>query len=71
LVKTTELKINVIPFKVVPLGSHKPLEMFPLLAAVLEDFVWKCPWLVSHDLSGVVQSFKMTNFEAEFEFLEK
>ena len=31
--------INVIPFKIVPLGSYTPIErFFPLLEAALEDF---------------------------------
>jgi hypothetical protein len=38
---TTELKINVIPIKVVPLGSHTPPEtLFPLPVAVLEELMW-------------------------------
>ena len=33
------LNINVIPFKIVPLGSYTPLEtLFPLLVAALEVF---------------------------------
>jgi len=69
---TTELQINIIPFKVVPLGSHTPPEMLlPLPVAVLEVFMWKCPQLVRHDLADVVYSSKMTNFEVEFEFREK
>ena len=33
------LNINVIPFKVVPLGSYTPMEtLFPLLVAALEVF---------------------------------
>jgi hypothetical protein len=60
----TELKINIIPFKVVLLGSHKLLlEMFPLPVAVLEVFMWKCPQLVCHDLLDVVHSSKMMTFE--------
>jgi hypothetical protein len=51
------------------LGSHTPPEtLFPLLVAVLEDFMWKYPHLVCHNLSGVVHSFKMM---MEFEFQEK
>jgi hypothetical protein len=39
---TTELKINIIPFKVVPLESHtQPKSLFPLPVAVLEEFMWK------------------------------
>jgi hypothetical protein len=30
--------INVIPFKIVPLGSYTLMETFPLLVAVLEVF---------------------------------
>jgi hypothetical protein len=68
---TTELKINIIPFKVVPLGSHtSPETLFPHPVAVLEVFMWKCPQLVCHDLLDVVHSSKMT-FEVEFEFREK
>ena len=52
---TPELQINIIPFKVVPLGSHTPL---PLPVAVLEVFVWKCPQLVCHGLLDVVHSSK-------------
>jgi hypothetical protein len=69
---TTELQINIIPFKVVHLGSHTPLEtLLQLPVAVLEVFMWKCPQLLCHDLSDVVHSSKMTTFEVEFEFLEK
>jgi hypothetical protein len=33
--------MNVIPFKIIPLGSYTPMEMlFPLLLAVLEVFNW-------------------------------
>jgi hypothetical protein len=65
---TAQLKINIIPFKVVPLGSHTPPEkLFPLLVAVLEVFMWKCP----HNLLDVVHSSKMTTFEVEFVFWEK
>jgi hypothetical protein len=69
---TTELQINIIPFKVVPLGSHTlPETLLPLLVAVLEGFMWKCPQLICHDLLDVVHSSKMTTFEVEFEFREK
>jgi hypothetical protein len=68
---TPELKINIIPFKVVPLGSHTQPETFPLPVAVLEDFMWKCTQPVCHDLMGVVDSFKITKFEVEFELREK
>ena len=68
----TELKINIIPFKIVPLGSHTPPEtLLPLPVAVLEVFMWKCPQLVCHDLLDGVHSFKMTTFEVEFEFRGK
>ena len=71
-VLTTELQINIIPFKVLPLGSHTPLEtVLLLLVPVLEVFMWKCPQLVCRDLVDVVHSSKMTNFEVEFEFREK
>jgi hypothetical protein len=40
------------------------------LVAVLEEFMWKCPQLVCHDLSDVVQSSKMTTFEVEIGFWE-
>jgi len=67
---TTELQINIFFFKVVPLGSHTPLEtLLPLQVAVLEVFMWKCPQLVCHDLVDV-RSSKMT-FEVEFDFWEK
>jgi hypothetical protein len=68
---TTELKMNIIPFKVVPLGSHTQPETFPLLVAVLEEFMWKLPHLVCHSLLDVVHSSKMTTFEVELEFWEK
>ena len=69
---TTELQINIIPFKVVPLGSHTPPEtLLPLPVAVLEVFMWKYPQLVCHDFLDVVHSSKMTTFEVEFEFREK
>ena len=33
--------INVIPFKIVPLGSYTPMEtLFPLMVVVLEIFNW-------------------------------
>jgi hypothetical protein len=33
---TTELKINILPFNIVPMGSHTPPKtLFPLLVAVL------------------------------------
>jgi hypothetical protein len=64
--------MNLIPFKVVPFGSHTPPEtLLPLPVAVLEVFIWKCPQLVCHDLLDVVHSSKMTTFEVEFEFWEK
>jgi hypothetical protein len=65
----TEPKINIIPFKAVPLGSFTPPEtLFPLPVAVLEVFM--CPQLVCHDLSDVVHSSKIMTFEVEFEFQE-
>ena len=71
-VLTIELKINIIRFKVVPLGSHTPPEtLFPPPVAVLEVFMWKYPQLVCHDLLDVVHSFKMTDFEVEIEFRGK
>jgi hypothetical protein len=69
---TTELKINMISFKVVPLGNHTPPEMlFPLLVAVLEFFMWKYPQLVCHNILDVVHISKMTTIQVEFEFQEK
>ena len=69
---TTALQSTIITSKVVPLGSHTLLEMLlPLLVAMLEIFMWKCPQLVCHDLLHVVRSSKMTTFEMEFEFQEK
>jgi hypothetical protein len=59
----TELQINIISFKVVPLGSHTPPEtLLPLSVAVLAVFRRKCPQLVCHDLLDVVHSSKMKNF---------
>ena len=53
---TTEQQINIIPFKVAPLGSHTPPEtLLPLPVAVLKVFIWKCPQLVCHELLDVVQ----------------
>jgi hypothetical protein len=58
---TIELKINTIPFKIVPLGSRTPPEtLFPLPLAVLELFMLKCSQLACHDLLDVVHSSKMT-----------
>jgi len=69
---TTELQINIIPFKVVPLGSYTLPEMLlPFPVAVLEVFMWKCSQMVCHNLPDVVRSSKMTTFEAKFEFREK
>jgi len=43
--------MNIIPLKVVPLGSHTPPEtLLPLPVAELEVFMWKCLQLVCHDL---------------------
>ena len=68
----TELQISIVPFNVVPLGSHTlPETLLPLPVAVLEVFMWKCHQLVYHDPLDVVHSFKMTTFEVEFEFREK
>jgi hypothetical protein len=48
---TTELQINIIPFTVVPLGSHAPSQkLLPFPVAVLEVFMWKYPQLICHDL---------------------
>jgi len=68
---TTELQINIIPFKVVPLGSRTPPEkLLPLPLAALEVFMLKCPQLVCHYLLDVVHSSKMTTFEVQFGFRE-
>ena len=57
---TTELQINIIPFKVVPLGSHRPPNtLLPLPVAVLQVFMWKCPRPVCHDILDIVRSSKM------------
>jgi hypothetical protein len=61
-----------MPFKVIPLGSHTPLEkLLPLSVAVLEVFMWKCPQLLCHNLLDVVHSSKITTIDVEFEFGEK
>jgi hypothetical protein len=64
--------MNIIPFKVVPLGSDAlPETMFLFPVPVLEVFMWECPQLVCHDLWEVVHSSKMTTYEVEFDFREK
>ena len=64
--------MNIVPFKVVPLGSHTPPEtLLPLPVAVLQVFMWKCPRLVCHHLLDVVSSSKMTTFEVQFEFRKR
>jgi hypothetical protein len=64
--------MNIILFRVVPLGIHTPPRtLLPLPVKVLEVFMWKCPQLVCHDLLDVVHSSKMTTFEVKFEFREK
>jgi hypothetical protein len=69
---TNKLKINIIRFNAVPLGSHTlPETLLPLPIAVLEVFMWKCPQIVCHDHLDVVHSSKMKTFEVEFEFREK
>jgi hypothetical protein len=68
---TTELKINFIPFNVVPLGSHTPPDLFPLPVAVLEGFMWVYPQPVCHAILDVVHSSKITTFDLEFEFQNK
>ena len=56
---TTELQINIIPFKVVPLGSHTPPEtLLPLPVAVLEVFMWKCSQLVCQRHFGCCPQFQ-------------
>ena len=32
--------INVVPIKIVPLGSYTPMDTFPLFVAALEVFNW-------------------------------
>ena len=68
----TELQFNIIPSKVIPLGSHTlPETLVPLPVALLQVITWKCPQLARHDLSDVVHRSRRTTFEVEFEFRGK
>jgi hypothetical protein len=50
---------HLLQSNVVPLGSHtQPETLFPLLVGVLEEFMWKCPQLVCHNLLDIVYSSK-------------
>ena len=61
--------INVIPFKIVPLGSYAPIEtLFPLLLAALEVFNWYGLQRVRYTLLDVLYSPEMTSFEDIFKF---
>jgi hypothetical protein len=64
-----ELQINIITYKVVPLGSHTPAEtLVPLPVAVMDVLMLKYSQLVCHDLLDVVHSYKTTTLEIEFVF---
>ena len=59
-------KINVIPFKIVPLGSNTLMETFPLLIAVLEVFNWYGLQHVRYTLLDVFFSHVITGDESDF-----
>ena len=59
---------QVIPFKIVPLGSYTATEaLFPLFVAVLEGFCWYTFQLVSYALLDIIQSTKIMPFQVVFE----
>jgi len=58
----------VIPFEIVPSGSHTATEaLFPLLVAVLESFCWNTFQLIMYALLDIIQSIKMAPFQVVFE----
>jgi hypothetical protein len=62
------LKIKVIPFKIVALGSYRATEaLFPLFVAVLEGFCWYNFQLFGYALLYIIQSTKMARFQVVFE----
>ena len=62
---------QVIPFKIVPLGSYTATKvLFPLLVAVLEVFCWHTFQFVSYTLLDIIQSTKMAPFQVVFELGE-
>ena len=60
--------INVIPFKIVPLGSYTPMETFPLLLAALEVFNRYGLQHIRYTLSNVFLSPEITFLEDIFKF---
>jgi hypothetical protein len=61
--------INVIPFKIVPLGSYTPMEtLFPLLVEVLEVFSRYDLPHIRYTLLDVLWSPEITSFEDIFKF---
>ena len=62
------LRIKVIPFKIVPLGSYTVTEvLFPLFVAVLEGFCWYTFQLVGYTLLDIIHSPKVAPFQVVFE----
>jgi len=61
-------KIEVIPFKIVPLGSYTAMEaLFPFFLAVLEGFCWYSFQLVDYALLDIIRSAKMAPLQVTFE----
>ena len=62
------LQLNIVPFKVLALGSHIVLKMvLPLLIALLELGYWNSLQLVSYSCLNVVQGPKVTSLVVNFQ----
>jgi len=64
--------INIIPFKIFPMGSYTPMEtLFPLLVAALVVFNRYGLQHVRYTVLDALYSPEMTSFEDIFKFRKK
>ena len=61
-----KLKIEIVPFKIVPLGGYtSPETLFPLFVAALEVANRNRFWLVGYSFFDVFHHPKMASFKAK------
>ena len=68
----THLKLQVISFKVWPLGSYRVVPtFFPLIIAVLEVIFHKCVWLIGYNFLYVFHRPDMMTLQLRFQLWEE
>ena len=68
----THMKLQVISFKVRPLGSHTVITtFFPLIIAVLEVIFRKCAQFIGYNFLDVCHSPEMMTLQLGFQLREE